>query len=112
MDDNPVFFQDLGSLLQTLPPDSILSRTIFQDKTIKTVLFGFQAGQELSEHTASVPAVLHFLQGEAQVILGEDQYQAQAGSWVHIPANISHSIRASQETLMLLTLIRCPELDS
>jgi len=29
------------------------------------VVFGFAQGEELSEHTASMPAVLHFLQGEA-----------------------------------------------
>ncbi|MFL7814255.1 MAG: cupin domain-containing protein [Anaerolineales bacterium] len=112
MDNKPHFIQDLGMLLEALPPDSILSRTIYQDQTIKTVLFGFQSGQELSEHTASVPAVLHFLQGEAEVILGNEHHQAQAGTWIHIPASLPHSIHASQETLMLLTLIRSGEGDS
>jgi quercetin dioxygenase-like cupin family protein len=43
------------------PPDGTLSRTIHQDERLKAVLFGFAAGQELSEHTSSRPAVMHFL---------------------------------------------------
>jgi hypothetical protein len=37
---------------ETEPPaDGILSRAVFQDDRIKSVVFGF--GQELSEHTAA-----------------------------------------------------------
>ncbi len=38
---------------------------------LKVILVGFAQAEELSEHTASMPAVLHFLQGEATV-LGQD----------------------------------------
>jgi hypothetical protein len=41
------------------PPDKgILSRTLFNDERFKVVLFGFAQGEELSEHTASMPDVL------------------------------------------------------
>ena len=105
MSEDLVFIDNLEDLIEAYPPDSILSRTIYQDKSHKTILFGFQPGQELSEHTAAVPAILNFLKGEAQVILGSDQHYAQGGSWVHIPANLPHSILAKTETLMLLTLV-------
>ena len=56
------------------PPDKgILSRTLFADDRLKVVLFGFAQGEELSEHTASMPAVLHVLQGEATLTLGDDR---------------------------------------
>lgn len=105
MAEDLVFIENLEELMDTFPPDSILSRTIYQDQGIKTVLFGFQPGQELSEHTASVPAVLHFLKGRAEVILGTEGHTARPGSWIHLPANLPHSIHAQQETVMLLTLI-------
>lgn len=105
MTDNYVFIEQIEDLIDSFPPDSILSRTIYQDETIKTILFGFQPGQELSEHTASVPAILQFIKGEAQVVLGDEQQIAREGTWVHLPAKLSHSIHAKQETLMLLTLI-------
>ena len=51
---------DLAKEVQ--PPDKgILSRTLFNDDRLKVVLFGFAQAEELSEHTASMPAVLHFL---------------------------------------------------
>jgi quercetin dioxygenase-like cupin family protein len=105
MADNPHFIDSLEDLIEAFPPNSILSRTIYQDDSIKTILFGFQPGQELSEHTASVSSILQFVKGEAKVILGEEKHTAQAGSWVRIPANLPHSIHAVSETLMLLTLV-------
>lgn len=105
MSDDLVYIEQLENLIDSFPPDSILSRMIYQDESIKTILFGFQPGQELSEHTASVPAILQFIKGKAEVVLGEEQQTAQEGTWVRIPANLPHSIYAKTETLMLLTLV-------
>jgi quercetin dioxygenase-like cupin family protein len=70
---------DLAKEVQ--PPDKgILSRTLLNDNRIKAVLFGFGQGEELSEHTASMPAVLHFLQGEAKLTLGDDTLEARPGT--------------------------------
>jgi quercetin dioxygenase-like cupin family protein len=99
------YIELIESLVDSFPPDSILSRTVYQDNSVKTILFGFQPGQELSEHTASVPALLHFIKGEAHLTLGEEEKTAQAGTWVRIPAQLEHSIQAKTETLMLLYLL-------
>jgi quercetin dioxygenase-like cupin family protein len=88
------------------PVDGTLSRTIYQDQQVKAVLFGFSAGQELSEHTASVPAVMHFLKGEATITLGTDQHAVRAGAWVHMPAQLSHAIRATSPVVMLLLMLK------
>jgi len=88
------------------PADGILSRTVFQDARIKAVVFGFGQGQELSEHTAAKPAMLFFVKGEASVGLGDDVQEAQAGTWVHMPANPKHSIKAKTPVVMLLVLLK------
>ena len=106
MDNELVYIENLENLVDEFPEDSILSRTVYQDKSVKTILFGFQPGQELSEHTAAVPAVLHFIEGEADLTLGEDSSIAQKGTWVHLPPNLPHSILAKTKVLMLLTLTR------
>jgi quercetin dioxygenase-like cupin family protein len=90
------------------PADGTLSRTIHQDDRLKAVLFGFSAGQELSEHTSSTPAIMHFLSGEAKVGLGEDTVTAVGGTWIHMPAMLPHSIRAKTPVTMLLLLLRQP----
>jgi quercetin dioxygenase-like cupin family protein len=98
-------FSDLAKEVQ--PPDKgILSRTLFNDDRLKAVLFGFAQGEELSEHTASMPAVLHFLQGEAKLTLGDDTVEAQPGTWVHMPTGLRHSIQAKSPVVMLLLLLK------
>jgi len=99
-----VYIENLEDLVDDFPPDSILSRTVYQDKSIKTILFGFQPGQELSEHTAAVPAVLHFIEGEADLTLGDESSNARAGTWIHLPPDLPHSVLARSRVLMLLTL--------
>jgi quercetin dioxygenase-like cupin family protein len=89
-----------------LPDKGILSRTLYNDERLKAVVFGFGQGEELSEHTASMPAVLHFLQGEATVTLGDDRYEAKLGTWVHMPKGLRHSIQAQTPVVMLLLLLK------
>jgi quercetin dioxygenase-like cupin family protein len=100
-----------ANLLQHVetPADGTLSRTLYQDEQIKAVLFSFSAGQELSEHTASTPAVMHFLAGESQVTLGPDTVEATAGTWIHMPAQLPHSIHTKTPVVMLLTLLKNAE---
>jgi len=88
------------------PADGVLSKTIFQDDRTKAVVFGFGQGQELSEHTAAKPAMLFFVKGEAIVGLGDDVQDGQAGTWVHMPANLKHSIKAKTPVVMLLLLLK------
>jgi quercetin dioxygenase-like cupin family protein len=88
------------------PEKGILSRTLFNDDRIKAVVFGFGQGEELSEHTASMPAVLQFLHGEATVTLGDDKHEAKPGTWVHMAKGLRHSIRAKTPVVMLLLLLK------
>src|ERR1700674_3852900 len=98
-------FNDLAKEVQ--PPDKgILSHTLFNDDRLKVVLFGFGQGEELSEHTASMPAALHFLQGEASLTLDADTVEAKSGTWVHMPKGMRHSIQAKTPVVMLLLLMK------
>jgi quercetin dioxygenase-like cupin family protein len=105
MSDAYTFCANLGSEIEP-PPDGTLSRTVFHDERLKVVLFGFSAGQELSEHTASSPAMMHFLRGEADVTLGPDKLAAGVGTWIHMPAQLPHSICAKTPVVMLLLLLK------
>ena len=100
------FIADLAIQIPDIPSDSIISRTVYSDEAVKAVLFGFAAGQELSEHTASSPAILHFVKGEARLTLGGDSMEAGAGTWAHVPPNLPHSILAKTPVVMLLLLLK------
>jgi quercetin dioxygenase-like cupin family protein len=96
---------DLAEAIEP-PADGTLSRTIYHDDRLKAVLFGFGAGQELSEHTASTPATMHFLKGEAEITLGDERLSVQPGAWIHMAPNLKHSIRAETAVVMLLLLLK------
>lgn len=90
----------------SVQPESITSRPIFRDDHIKVVLFAFDAGQELSEHTASTAATIHVLDGEAVITLGDDRHEVNSGTWLHMPPNLSHSVLAVTPMKMLLYLLK------
>ncbi len=101
-------YTQIGNLVeQAAPPaDGIFSRTLFDDDQVKTVIFGFGQGEELSEHTASMPAILQLIQGKATLTLGKDTVESEAGAWIHMPAELPHSIRATTPVVMLLLLLK------
>jgi quercetin dioxygenase-like cupin family protein len=100
------YIEDIASLVSEIPTDSIISRTFHDDDQSTSILFAFAKGQMLSEHTAAKPAVLHFIKGTANLTLGEDKKTAKAGTWVHMPANLPHSVVAETEVLMILTMYK------
>jgi len=97
-----LLIDNLLTQLPEIPPDSIVSRTFYSDDRLKAILFGFAAGQELSEHTAARPAILHFLQGQARLTLGDHQTSAAPGTWIHMQPHLPHSIYAETAVVMLL----------
>jgi quercetin dioxygenase-like cupin family protein len=98
-------FADLTQEVE-IPQNGTLSRTVYSDEQIKVVLFGFDAGQELSEHTSAMPAIIQIVRGEARLTLGAETLEAGAGAWVHMPARLPHSVFARTPTVMLLTMLR------
>ena len=100
------FFTNLSEGITGIPADSIVSRTLLGNADVKTVLFGFAPGQALSEHTASLPAIVHILAGEATLKLGETSHAVQAGAWAYMPAGLTHAVVAKTEVRMLLLLLR------
>ena len=105
MESSYTYFEDLAKKL-TIPDRGIFTQNVHLDSQIKVVLFGFSAGEELSEHTASMPAILYIVQGEVELTLGKDSVQAGAGAWVHMPANLQHSVYAKTPVVLLLQLLK------
>lgn len=105
----PTIYENIEALISDIPQESIISRTIYKDATAKAVLFGFDSGQALSEHTATQPAIMHFLRGEATVTLGERVVDARPGTWIHMAPAQKHSILARTPVVMLLLLFKATE---
>lgn len=89
-----------------IPQEGITSRVLFKDDQIRVVGFGFDTGQELTEHTAAVPAILQVVSGRMTGTLASDVIDLEPGSWVHMPADLAHSVRALEPSFLLLTLLQ------
>lgn len=110
--DLPHLIPDLAALLPEAPAESIVSRSVFSGEHAQATLFAFASGQELSEHTASRPAILHVLKGQARLTLGRETSQAGPGTWAYMPAHLPHSVRAETELTLLLLLLKGAESNS
>ena len=105
MDSPYTFLHNLAAEVEP-PRDGTLSRTLLNNDQVKVVLFGFAAGQELSEHTASMPAILQFMTGEASLKLGNDRQEAGPGTFVYMPPGLPHAVAAKTPVVMLLLLLK------
>ena len=88
------------------PPDGKVSRTILQDQHLKAVLFGFSEGQELSEHAASTPAVMHFLKGTLQSRWEATALTPPRELESTCRRQLPHSINTRTPVVMLLLLLK------
>ncbi len=88
-----------------IPADGILSRVLHRDDQVRVVGFGFDRGQELTEHTANRPAILQVVSGRLHVTVEDETHDMSPTSWLLIPADAPHSVTALEPTVMLLTLI-------
>jgi quercetin dioxygenase-like cupin family protein len=85
---------------------SVVSRQITKADAGNVTLFAFDKDQELSEHTAPFDALLHMLDGEAEIKISGTPFHLKSGDAIIMPADEPHAVRALTRFKMLLTMIR------
>jgi quercetin dioxygenase-like cupin family protein len=85
---------------------SVVSRTIIDKKVGTVTLFSFDEGQGLSEHTAPFDALVHLLDGEAEISISGKPFRLREGEMTIMPANQPHALKALGRFKMLLVMIR------
>jgi quercetin dioxygenase-like cupin family protein len=85
---------------------SVVSRQVTKAEAGNVTLFAFDAGQELSEHTAPFDALVHVVEGEAEILISGKSYSLKAGQAIIMPADEPHAVKATKQFKMLLTMIR------
>ena len=69
-------------------------------------LFAFDRGEALSEHSAPFDALVHILDGEAEIKISGKPYRLKTGDAIIMPADEPHALKAITRFKMLLTMIR------
>lgn len=86
--------------------NAIVSKTVIKKETGTITLFAFDEGQALSEHTTPYDALVHVVDGEAEIIIGGVAHTVGAGMYIVMPAGIPHAVNAAKAFKMLLVMIR------
>lgn len=89
-----------------IPAEGILSRPLMTDSHLRATLFGLSAGQELTEHTTTMEALIHVLEGEMALTLGDDEHIARGGAWIQMQPNLRHSVKALTPVKFFLVVLR------
>lgn len=86
--------------------DSVISKTLIDKGIGNITLFSFDKGQGLSEHTSPFDAVVHILDGQAQITIGGEKKMVKTGEMIIMPATVPHALHAKEKFKMLLIMIR------
>ena len=87
----------------------VVSRTFAQSDRLSLTLFAFDAGEEISMHTTSGDAMVHVLDGEGQITIGDKQFIVKANEVIVMPADIPHALFAEKQFKMLLIVVKRPK---
>lgn len=85
---------------------SVVSRQITKAEAGNVTLFAFDEDQELSEHTAPFDALVHVVEGQAEIIISGKSFHLKSGDAIIMPASEPHAVKALNKFKMLLTMIR------
>lgn len=107
MSNEPSFavFQNLLDEVE-IPENGTLSRVVFNADGLRVVLFAFDTGEQLTDHAATVPAVVQVIKGRLEIALGDQTIEIEPGSWVHMDAHLTHALVALEPSVVVLTLQR------
>lgn len=92
--------------LITPAPHGVVSRVLARGAAGNITLFAFDAGEELSEHTAPFDALILTLAGQLALTIGGREVHARPQSIVLLPANVPHAVRAVESSRMVLIMLR------
>ncbi|MBR9997631.1 MAG: cupin domain-containing protein [Cyclobacteriaceae bacterium] len=94
-------------------PDSIdyvsggvASKQVLKKETGNITLFSFDEGEGLSEHTSPYDAVIHLIEGQAEITIGQEKFTLGKDEFILLPASIPHAVHAVKKFKMLLVMIK------
>ena len=85
---------------------AVVSRQVIKAESGNVTLFAFDEGQELSEHTAPFDALVHVLDGQAEISISGKPFLLKAGEAIIMPAGQPHAVKAVGKFKMVLTMIK------
>lgn len=85
--------------------ESTVSRTVLKAEGVRVVVFAFDQGQVLTEHTAAMPVLLQVLTGHLRITADGRTVDLVPGGLVHLPTRMAHAVDAVEASTLMLTML-------
>ncbi len=99
------FSKDLNELIQ-FPKEGIFSTVLAKSENYNHTLMCLTAGTDIDEHTSTKDGVVQVLQGKGVFRLFDKDIEMKPGVFIFMPADAPHSLKAEENTAILLSLIK------
>jgi quercetin dioxygenase-like cupin family protein len=76
-------------------------KVVYQTDHIKVIAAYFKEGQFIPVHTPEVDVVIYVLEGQAEVVAGEEKFVAKKNDLIVVPKGIKRGVRALTELSVL-----------
>jgi len=85
---------------------SIVSKEIIKKTSGTVTIFAFDQDQGLSEHTAPFDALVHILDGEAEITISGEPHRLKVDEMIIMPGGKPHALNAVKRFKMMLVMVR------
>ncbi len=98
----------VSGLTDELPisPAATTSRSLVDNDRVRVVAFTFDTGEELTEHTASMPVVVQLISGTMRFTVSGDTHHLTPGDCIYLPPREPHSLEALEPCRLSLVMVR------
>ena len=93
-------------LLEDAAGSGIWSKTFEKTEKVNAVIMKLSSGEDLSEHTSGFEGIIHVIEGEGIITVGDKTVEAKSGTWIHMPPKTTHSVQAVTDFTFLLYLLK------
>ncbi|TDA68715.1 MAG: cupin domain-containing protein [Clostridia bacterium] len=88
----------------TFSHGGVFSKVLVRTSKCDHTLFCMAAGTSISEHTSTREAAITVLKGEGVCTLAGREEAMRPGTFIFMPANTPHALRAEKDLAFLLSL--------
>ena len=96
-----------SGLLEAMPvsESSITSRVVVDNPLLRVVVFAFDAGEMLTEHSSPRAVVVQLLDGRIDLTLGDETSTMSPGDVVYMEPGIRHALVALEPSHLSLVMV-------
>ena len=95
---------DIASMIQ-INEEATVSRTVMHAEGVRLVLFSFDTGEILSEHTAAMPVILQTLEGALEIEADGRTVVLRPGDVIYFGTRLPHAVRALEPSKLALFML-------